>query len=546
MRASMSLPGIIAPVEFEGSTYIDGGFVRNLPTNAGRALCGDILIAVNLGTRPKNISEIRNSLDIAQQSYVILTEQNVQASLETLMPKDFLLVPDLKEFSSSSFSSQQEIIDRGEAVVLANRSVLTKIALTQSEYQEWLKARQNRELPPLSVTSITADSSAKISEKYILADVTTQPGTNFSLRGLTKDISHIFGRGDFSYVGYTTVPDDEHAAIVINAQRKPWGPGYLKVGLGVAADFNSATQLNFAAAYRRTLINSLGAEWRTDAQWGYDSFLTTEFIQPLQGRDGFFIAPYAGIRNNLVQFYKDEFRAGEYEVSRAFAGLHLGVTSNLGELKIGPYLRNIKAKPDFGLITGLVPEEKAKEIGLFIDGVYDQLDNLDFPRSGLLVAANARSANKKWGSEEEYILVKATVSGAKSYGKHTIFGHLEWSDELLHESDMPVYNALKLGGPRRLSGLYIDQLTGTQYTLAVLSYYNQFTTLPPQFGQGMYVGMSIEGGVIDDEFLKDSTKPIISTSLFWAADTILGSVNISYGYSSLRQSALYLNVSKAH
>ncbi len=73
MRASMSLPAIIAPVQFEGQTYIDGGFVENLPVDVGRAACGDIVIAVNLGSEPKDIEEVTNSLDVVLQSYLILS-----------------------------------------------------------------------------------------------------------------------------------------------------------------------------------------------------------------------------------------------------------------------------------------------------------------------------------------------------------------------------------------------------------------------------------------------------------------------------------------
>ena len=68
MRASMSLPAIVAPTEIDGRLYVDVGLVNNLPVAVGRELCGDKLIVVNLGTPPKTGEQIRNSIDVAMQS----------------------------------------------------------------------------------------------------------------------------------------------------------------------------------------------------------------------------------------------------------------------------------------------------------------------------------------------------------------------------------------------------------------------------------------------------------------------------------------------
>ena len=50
MRASMSVPGMFAPVEIDGRILGDGGLVNNLPVDVVRAMGADIVIAVNIGT----------------------------------------------------------------------------------------------------------------------------------------------------------------------------------------------------------------------------------------------------------------------------------------------------------------------------------------------------------------------------------------------------------------------------------------------------------------------------------------------------------------
>ncbi len=50
MRASMSVPGAIAPVEIDGRLLVDGGIANNLPIDEARKLCADVVIAVNIST----------------------------------------------------------------------------------------------------------------------------------------------------------------------------------------------------------------------------------------------------------------------------------------------------------------------------------------------------------------------------------------------------------------------------------------------------------------------------------------------------------------
>ena len=50
MRASMSVPGAVAPAEFDGMMLVDGMLTSNLPVDAARAMGADLVIAVNVGT----------------------------------------------------------------------------------------------------------------------------------------------------------------------------------------------------------------------------------------------------------------------------------------------------------------------------------------------------------------------------------------------------------------------------------------------------------------------------------------------------------------
>ncbi|UUZ48030.1 patatin-like phospholipase family protein [Massilia sp. B-10] len=84
MRASMSVPGVFAPVDIDGHALLDGGLVRNLPVDVARSMGADVIIAVNLGTALLKRDQITSVFGVGQQMLNILTEQNVEASLRQL------------------------------------------------------------------------------------------------------------------------------------------------------------------------------------------------------------------------------------------------------------------------------------------------------------------------------------------------------------------------------------------------------------------------------------------------------------------------------
>ena len=538
MRASMSLPGVIAPTRIGQRVYVDGGLVRNLPVDIVRELCGDIIIAVNAGTPLLASDKLNSVIDVADQSINLLTEQNVKRSLAELNLIDVLIQPALDDISATDFELSKQIIESGVEAALHSSAALKSIALSDDEYAHWKNAREQRTLSAPHIHSINIADTSKADTDALREDISVAPGEVFDTQALHKDLARIYGRGDFSYLGYKVIPDDSGASIEIEAESKSWGPNFLKFGVGAIGDFNTPAQFNLAASYRRSWREYLGAEWRNDLQVGYDSFLKTEFIQPLQVRDGAFIATHAGLRRYVVQFYNDDVRIGQYIIKSARLGFDIGISSPIGELRIGPFVNSINAQPDFGVITATVPSVELTQIGYELTGVYDQLDSLSFPRSGSIAELSIRASKSGWGSDDEYTRAQLKTTAVHSVGNSTLSATIELGDEI--NCCIQAYDPFQLGGPLRLSGLNLDQLTGSRYQLGRIGMYRQYSSLPSQFGRGMYYGAYFEAGRIDDPLKQDPYDWIRSVSAYWGADTVLGTLVIGYGVSSLNQRTAYL------
>ena len=540
MRASMALPAIVAPTQIGDSLYVDGGLLRNLPVDIGRALCGEIIIAVNLGTPLLKRDQLRSVFDVASQSVHLMMEQNVRRSLGELTGSDVLIEPELDEYSSSAFDDKDEIIERGVRAAEASWQTLQNLAIDQADYDLWLAERDSRAPPPVEVARIRVNASQGFNAKAVEKDLRVKAGKDFDYDDLNREIATMYGRADFAYLGYSVVPEEGGATLVIDAEAKPWGPGYLKFGLGAESDFTSPTQLNIAASYRRSWANSLGGEWRVDGQIGYDSFLGVEFMQPLQVRDGAFVAPHVEARRTGIPYYLEDTRLGQFFVDTAGGGLDVGVTGTVGEVRLGPYVAAVHARPDFGAITFFIPEQNLMTSGMRLSAIADQLDNPILPHSGWYASFNGRTTHVTGDVESDYTRVFGVLRGVKSFGANTFSLQLESGHTF--DGEISIYDTFQLGGPQRLSGLYLDQLSGSRYDLGAFSYYHQYSRLPSQIGRGVYVGMSLEAGRTDDPFMKDPWDWVYGSSVYWVADTILGAVYLGYGVSSLNQRTAYLMI----
>jgi NTE family protein len=108
VRASVSVPGVFRPVEYEGRLLVDGGVMERLPVSVVRDMGADVTIAVDVGARTGSYS-VRNTVDVMMRALELM-EYQVIAS-ET--PPDVLLHPELHHITMTSLSQAQECLERG-------------------------------------------------------------------------------------------------------------------------------------------------------------------------------------------------------------------------------------------------------------------------------------------------------------------------------------------------------------------------------------------------------------------------------------------------
>jgi NTE family protein len=112
VRASISLPVILAVANQEDRYLVDGGLVDPVPVDVTRNMGADMVIAVNV--MPYNIHRADNRpniFDVIMQTVQIVSGYAVKDSLEGA---DVVIEPDVEGFKLSDFHKVDECVEKGE------------------------------------------------------------------------------------------------------------------------------------------------------------------------------------------------------------------------------------------------------------------------------------------------------------------------------------------------------------------------------------------------------------------------------------------------
>lgn len=114
MRASMSIPGVFAPIRLEDKLLVDGGIINNFPVDVARRMGADLVIGVDVQDTLKSAAELQKDL-IGQLSQLI-DLQSKDRWLKNIGNSDVYIKVDIKGYNTASFNTNaiDSLIDRGQ------------------------------------------------------------------------------------------------------------------------------------------------------------------------------------------------------------------------------------------------------------------------------------------------------------------------------------------------------------------------------------------------------------------------------------------------
>jgi NTE family protein len=540
MRASMSVPAAVAPAEIDGKLLVDGGLTNNLPIDVARKLGADIVVAVNLGTPLATREELGSIFGVTSQMINILTEQNVRASLAMLKPTDILIAPELGDFSAADFDHLPKTVPIGEAAARKATAQLAALGVSTDAYAA-LRARQREgalaDIRPIA--EIRFAPLARVNPRTLSALVETQPDRPLDQATLDADMRRLYGTGDFEHVNYRVLEEANRRVLEIDAIEKAWGPNYLRFGLGLGSDLEGDTFFNFAVSHRRTWLNSLGAEWRSDAQVGRTTRLATELYQPLGTEHGFFVVPRVELERRIVDVFDGSLRVARYSLRSGRLTLEAGTdVRRFGEVRVGLLTGSIKAGLDIGPEVLSPPSGRIRQGAVTLRADADHFDSANFPRSGFAGSGTVFSSQKALGADDAYAKWDADFSTAISFGPHSLAFGLKGAGRL-GSDPLPRYDLVQWGGLLQQSGYPFGGLIGEELTFGRAVY--TYKLLNQRLLEGLYAGVSLEAGRLERPLVPGSPSGFLrSAAVVFAADTPIGPLYLGYGLAADGNRSAYL------
>lgn len=539
MRASMSIPALLAPREIDGRLLVDGGVSTNLPIDVVRRMGADVVIAVDISTPMSTREELGSVLGITGQLSNILTRRNTDQQIASLTDEDIFIRPDLGDITTASFDHAGEAIPAGVSAAEAALGELERLSVSEEDYRAH-RNRRERRIVRLTIDEVRIVNRSRLADGVIAASLGIEAGEPLDIEKLEKDLDRIYGLELFESVYYDITDEAGRIVLTVTVRENSWGPNYLQSGVSIFEDYEGPN-FNLAAAYTRTAVNRLNGEWRTGLQIGREPGIFTEFYQPFFNNLRNFIHVRASI-SELVDnvFDTNGHKVEELALQRYGAALAGGrELGTWGEIRAG-IIRGA------GTIKVQVGDPDAPDTDFdtgeaFMQFFVDELDNVMFPHSGGTARIRATAGLEALGSDTDY--EQGIVEGSYAYtiGRNT--GYFRGMYATTRDSDAPYQSMFRLGGFTRLSGLEHNELIGQHAALLSGIFYRRIGDFS---FFSFYAGLSLEyGNVFQEKSDIEFDRGIAAGSVFLGVDTLIGPIYIAYGRTDGGRDNFYLFLGQA-
>ena len=504
MRATMAIPGVFTPVEWEDRLLVDGGILNNLPANVVKDLGADFTIAVDLFNDEQE-REIKGLGNILLNTIDTITIDNTRRSAKQA---DLVIKPNSHGLTMISWTAVGEFIERGYQAAAGEGERLKLYALDEASWEAHLRQRQSKlrtTAPIMDAIEITGTSGAN--REIIRGKLSKHLARPVDLEILEKDLNDLLGSGLYEGLRYGYKNgDDQSPTLLITAVEKKYGPPFLNFGFSMKVDGMKADHLDIKALCRISSFNLAGL---------YKPFLTNRW----------FVAPSLRFNQSNSSLFDSNTRVTDYEVSEAGVKLDVGYNFNkYSEARLGYFFTYQNPRTKIG--QALPGDFEGNIEATRFKWTYSSADGRMLDNEGLL--SQIIFTHYYSGPElDSFNQGEAKISWTSPIGKEDmLITLLEAGTSFNHAS--PVLQQFCLGGPLRLGTYYTDQLRGSNYLLANVGFLKFWRKLP-MVGK-VYIGAWLERGGVFEDWSEPELETDLTIGLL--GRTVLGPVFIGGSYGN--------------
>ncbi|WP_394203943.1 patatin-like phospholipase family protein [Shewanella waksmanii] len=554
MQASASVPGILQPIEIDGKYLVDGGISSNLPIDVVRQMGADIVIAVDIGSKLSDESQLKTGIAIVSQLSTILTRTNTLEEINHLSSKDTLIRPDIDNIDTTDFSAIPKGFTLGYQAAKQHAKSLSALSLGEQSYQQYLTGKKRfRNHTQAIAEHPVAGITVHCQQSHLIPLIDSQMPDQqqpLSVTEILSVVDKVYAINEFErvHVEFETIADpalgQNTKQMHLYAKPKKWQSNFFDLGIAWEGDSEHASKLYFDLAYTMRQLNSDSDELRVEIQSGNQQQLAINYYRPLSATHKWYSESRFELAKQQQNYRTDEtlwFADNKYH---AFS-TELGYSPvNNSQMAIG--MAYDKGKLDVANLSSY--DHDYENVGGYISLRYDSLDSYLFPSTGLKLDATVhyyrdQRSQDNVSEDEHHTAASLNIKYAKSWQQHALVSHLNIGTN--NSDHLDPAHAYTLGGLFHLSGSEQDALFGNEVLLASLMYHYRFDWQGFGITTPIFVGASYEvGNIWQTHAQRDWQDLIKAGSVFIGTETSFGPAILAVGHNELSQSTWYLSLGK--
>jgi NTE family protein len=460
VRASMSIPIVFPPVEWEGRKLVDGLIVNNLPIDVATAFGAAVVVAVDIGSPPMKPEGYESSLGVAQQVSDLLSRRRY---LDFAAEADVVVRPDLGTHSSTDYSGFDELIaqgyEAGKAAVPAIRERLATAGVLDLAARPAVPA--GPALEGSRIAAVRVEGNERVSERLARRTFNIPVGPGYAMAKGLRAFDRISASDLFDRTWMEFAPAREGVDVVLRVREAP--PNRAEVGFGYTewekarGSIRLRNQNTFGFGEQlELLLAGSDAETLVQGELRGERLFVTGF--------GYRVTAYTG--HDKPRFFDED----GHELNRGWFGrdgVDAAVRASLqrwGLVEGGARFGRVQTSARGGLPF---PDQTDQVGALFARLVMDTLDDLEWPEHGRRLAVSADWSLAGLGAEREYWRAQAQARAGRPLARRLV----AQIDALAGFSgdDLPAYDWYRLGGVTLVPGYHHEELKGAQEFAAAAS-----------------------------------------------------------------------------
>jgi NTE family protein len=498
MRATMSIPGVFAPVREGNQIFVDGGLVDNLPTDVVRDMGADIVIAVHLQISPASAKEIQSAFSVLGRSVELII---AETELRGMAGADLIVKADVQKYTTMDYEKSDELVKIGYDAAEAKASLLKMYSLDDVAWAKYLRDKNSKLRTTIGVpqfvkvVGIEGASAANV-QKFL----SPLAGKPIDQPALEETLTRLAGVGRYDSVTYDMIQENGQSGLLIRVNEKTYAPPTLRPAFEI--DGTQVEDVTFTFGARLTVMDIAGfrSEWRTELHLGETYGIASDLYRPFQPMGKWFFDPFVDASRTTFNIYDHEDPRATYRLDRVSGGIDVGYAiSQFTEIRAGYGLGYRSAdlrlgNPDFSSSSGRAGDARFRFIS-------DHTDDSILPTAGYSIQTNFHYYDTFPNAPEGFPTLEATVQYFRPVLHHhdSIFIVASGGSSLgYQQTGLPQFF---LGGVSKLSAYGLNELMGNQYFVGRVGYKRKIFTLPTFVGKNVYaIGFGEVGKMYGDPF----------------------------------------------